>query len=164
MVGSIRSTASNHGYAAPQRKGGRFVAVGEEADVHSFIGPKTEIIDLAGRMAMPGIIDVHNHSMMGGQADLYNLRFSSSLGIPQIAEVVRKAASQAAPGAWIVGGQWGNDLLSRLNTAEACAELNAASLGHPVLLRDDSYHNRWASAEALRLAGVTAATPNPADG
>lgn len=145
-------------------KGGRFVAVGDEADVHSFIGPETEIIDLAGRMAMPGIIDVHNHIMMGGQSDLYNLRFSSSLSIPQIAEVVRKAASQAASGAWIVGGQSGNDLLPRLNTAEVCAELNAASLGHPVLLRDDSYHNRWASAEALRLAGVTATTPNPTDG
>lgn len=145
-------------------KGGRFIAVGDETSIKALAGPDTAVVDLSGRMAMPGIIDVHNHIMMGGQSDLYDLRFSSSLSIPQIAEAVRKAASQAAPGAWIVGGQWGNDLLPRLNTAEACAELNAASLGHPVLLRDDSYHNRWASAEALRLAGVTAATPNPTDG
>ena len=145
-------------------KGGRFVAVGDEAAVQPFAGPETATVDLAGRMAMPGIVDVHNHIMMGGQADLYELRFSSSLSVSQIAEAVRNAASQAAPGAWVVGGQWGNDLLPRLNTAEASAELNAASLGHPVLLRDDSYHNRWASAEALRLAGVTADTPNPTDG
>jgi predicted amidohydrolase YtcJ len=145
-------------------KGGRFIAVGDEAAVRPFAGPETATVDLAGRMAMPGIIDVHNHIMMGGQADLYELRFSSSLGVSQIAEAVRRAASQAAPGVWVVGGQWGNDLLPRLNTAEASAELNAASLGHPVLLRDDSYHNRWASAEALRLSGVTADTPNPTDG
>jgi predicted amidohydrolase YtcJ len=145
-------------------KGGRFIAVGDEAAVQPFAGPETAMVDLGGRMVMPGIIDVHNHIMMGGQADLYELRFSSSLGVSQIAEAVRKAASQAAPGAWVVGGQWGNDLLPRLNTAEASAELNAASLGHPVLLRDDSYHNRWASAEVLRLSGVTADTPNPTDG
>ena len=145
-------------------KAGRFVAVGDHADVDGFAGPQTAVVDLAGRMAMPGIIDIHNHIMMGGISDLYDLRFPSSLSISEIAAVVRKAASQAKPGAWIVGGQWGNDLLPRLNTAEAFAELDAASLGHPVLLRDDSYHNRWVSAETLRLAGVTVDTPNPVAG
>ncbi|MGJ5011775.1 amidohydrolase [Bradyrhizobium oligotrophicum] len=145
-------------------KAGRFVAVGEESDIEPFVGSDTEVVDLAGRMAMPGIVDIHNHIMMGGQADLYELRFSSSHSISEIAGAVRGAAEKAAPGSWIVGGQFGNDLLQRLNTDAAAAELNAASLGHPVLLRDDSYHNRWASAEALRLAGVTEETENPVDG
>ena len=145
-------------------KAGRFVAVGEEADVESFVGRDTKVVDLGGRTAMPGIIDIHNHIMMGGQADLYELRFPSSHSISQIAAAVKDAAAKAAPGSWIVGGQFGNDLLSKLNTDAAAAELNAASLGHPVLLRDDSYHNRWASAEALRIAGVGAETQNPVDG
>ena len=145
-------------------RGGRFVAVGDEAAVGPFKGPRTEIIDLGGRMVMPGIVDVHNHIMMGGQADLYELRFPSSFGVEQIADAVRQAAAKVPAGGWIVGGQFGNDLLPKLNTAEACAILEAASLGHPVLLRDDSYHNRWASSAALRLAGVTAETPHPTDG
>jgi len=145
-------------------RGGRFVAVGTQSDVQAFVGDGTEVIDLGGRMAMPGIIDIHNHIMMGGQADLYELRFPSNYSISQIAAVVKDAAVKAPRGAWIVGGQFGNDLLSKLNTDMAFAELDAASLGHPVLLRDDSYHNRWASAEALRLAEVTAETPNPLDG
>jgi predicted amidohydrolase YtcJ len=145
-------------------KGGRFVAVGEQSDMKPFVGDDTELIDLGGRMAMPGIIDIHNHIMMGGQADLYELRFPSSHSISQIASAVKEAAAKAPHGTWIVGGQFGNDLLSKLNTDAASAELNAASLGHPVLLRDDSYHNRWASAEALRLADVTAETSNPVDG
>jgi predicted amidohydrolase YtcJ len=145
-------------------KGGRFVALGEDSDVASVVGPETTIVDLAGRMAMPGIVDIHNHIMMGGQADLFELRFPSNFTIPQIAEVVRKAASEAPAGAWIVGGQFGNDLLPRLNTDEASAMLNAASLGHPVLLRDDSYHNRWASAEALRIADVSPDAANPVNG
>lgn len=145
-------------------RAGRFIAVGEDSDVESFVGNDTEVVDLAGRMAMPGIIDIHNHIMMGGQADLYELRFPSSHSISQIAAAVRDAAEKAPPGSWIVGGQFGNDLLQRLNTDAAAAELNAASLGHPVLLRDDSYHNRWASTEALRLAGIVPETENPVDG
>lgn len=145
-------------------KAGRFVAVGEEGEVLSFVGRDTNVVDLGGRTAMPGIIDIHNHIMMGGQADLYELRFPSSHSISEIAAAVKEAAAKAAPGSWIVGGQFGNDLLSRLNSDAAAAELNAASLGHPVLLRDDSYHNRWASAEALRIAGVGAETQNPIDG
>jgi len=145
-------------------KAGRFVAIGEESDVKAAVGLDTVVVDLGGRMAMPGIIDIHNHIMMGGQADLYELRFPSNHSISQIAAAVKQAAEKAAPGSWIVGGQFGSDLLVRLNTDDAAVELNAASLGHPVLLRDDSYHNRWASAEALRIAGVAADTQNPVDG
>jgi predicted amidohydrolase YtcJ len=145
-------------------RAGRFVAVGDERDVQPFVGADTAVVDLAGRMAMPGIIDIHNHIMMGGQADLYELRFPSNFSISQIAAAVKEAAAKAAPGSWIVGGQFGNDLLPKLNTDGAFTELDAASLGHPVLLRDDSYHNRWASGAALRLAGVTDETPDPTAG
>ncbi|MEJ2623569.1 MAG: amidohydrolase [Pseudolabrys sp.] len=145
-------------------KAGRFVAVGDQSDVEAFVDADTELVDLGGCMAMPGIIDIHNHIMMGGQADLYELRFPSSFSIGQIAAAVKEAASKAAPGAWIVGGQFGNDLLSELGTDAAFNELDAASLGHPVILRDDSYHNRWASGEAMRIAGITAETPNPTAG
>jgi len=51
-------------------KAGRFVAIGEESDVKAAVGLDTVVVDLGGRMAMPGIIDIHNHIMMGGQADL----------------------------------------------------------------------------------------------
>jgi predicted amidohydrolase YtcJ len=145
-------------------KAGRFVAVGDEADAKPFVEADTLVVDLAGRMAMPGIIDIHNHIMMGGQADLYELRFPSSFSISQIAAAVREVAAKTPVGGWIVGGQWGNDLLPKLNTDAAFAELDAASLGHPVLLRDDSYHNRWASGAALRLADVTEQTANPVNG
>jgi hypothetical protein len=59
-------------------KGGRFIALGDEADLGSLIGPDTTVVDLSGRMAMPGIVDIHNHILMGGKADLFELRFPSS--------------------------------------------------------------------------------------
>jgi predicted amidohydrolase YtcJ len=143
---------------------GRYVAVGDDAAVERYRGPATAIVDLQGRMAMPGITDIHTHMLMGGQAELFDLTFPSSFNVDQICAAVRARAEKAAPGAWIVGAQWGTDKLPSLNTAAALAKLDEAALGHPVLLRDDSYHNRWCSSEALRRCGVTLDTPNPTNG
>ncbi len=122
-------------------KAGRIVAL--DADAENRAAEKA--IDLFGRMAMPGVIDVHTHMMMGGQSELFELRFPSHSSIAEICASVRDRAEETAAGAWIVGAQWGSDLLPRLNTEEALAALDEASLGHPVLLRDDTHHNRWCS-------------------
>ena len=145
-------------------RNGSFIAVGDDVAVEGCRGPSTQIIDLAGRMAMPGIVDIHTHMLMGGQAEMFDLNFSSAFNIDQICAAVRGWAEKAAPGGWIVGAQWGTDKLPALNTAAALAKLDGASLGHPVLLRDDSYHNRWCSSEALRRSGVTTDTPSPPRG
>lgn len=145
-------------------KSGRIVAVGDASAAEQLIGPETKTIDLGGRMVMPGIVDVHAHLMMGGQAELFELRFPSTSSFEMLIEKVRERAAAAPEGSWIIGGQWGSDLLPKLNTAEALAALDAASGGHPVMLRDDTYHNRWVNSEALRLAGVTASTPDPDKG
>ena len=158
-VDAMRSRAS----AAAISKG-RFVAVGDESAVQSFMGAATEVADLGGRMVMPGIVDIHAHILMGGQAELFDLNFSSACDVEEICAAVRGSAAKSAPGAWIVGAQWGGDKLSALNLAESLARLDEAAEGHPVLLRDDSYHSRWCSSEALRLAGVTRDTPDPAGG
>lgn len=145
-------------------KGGRIVAVGEDGDVAALTGPATRVVDLEGAMAMPGIVDVHAHLMMGGQAELFELRFPPTSSFETLIARVGEAAAKASEGSWIIGGQWGSDLLPKLNTAEALAALDRVSAGHPVMLRDDTYHNRWINSQALRLAGVSAATPDPEKG
>ncbi len=142
-------------------KGGRIVAVGEDGDIAALTGPDTRVVDLEGAMAMPGIVDVHAHLMMGGQAELFELRFPPTSSFETLIARVGEAAARAPEGAWIIGGQWGSDLLPKLNTAEALAALDRVSPGHPVMLRDDTYHNRWINSQALRLAGVASATPDP---
>lgn len=143
---------------------GRFVGIGDDAAVEPFKGPSTEVKDLAGHMAMPGIVDIHTHMLMGGQAEMFDLNFSSACNVDEICAAVRGWAKKSPPGAWIVGAQWGSDKLPQLNLANSLAKLDEAAQGHPVLLRDDSYHNRWCSSEALRRAGVTKDTPNPEKG
>jgi predicted amidohydrolase YtcJ len=145
-------------------KDGKIVGVGSDRAVQKFRGNDTGLVDLAGRMMMPGLVDVHNHHTCGGQLDLFEVAFSASLSFDGILALVRARAEKIAPGEWISGGIWSSELVGRLSQKSARAELDTAGLGRPVMLRDDSLHNRWVSSKALELMGVTAQTPDPADG
>lgn len=163
--GRIYTVDANRSWAsAVAIRGGRFVAVGDDAVTAAFTGAGTEVIDLEGRMAMPGIVDIHTHMLMGGQAELFDLNFSSACGVDEICAAVRAWADKSPPGAWIVGAQWGGDKLPSLNLSGSLAKLDAAAQGRPVILRDDNHHNRWCSTEALRRAGVAKDTANPEKG
>lgn len=145
-------------------KGGRIVAVGDGHAAQSLADAETRVVDLDGAMLMPGIVDVHAHMMMGGQAELFELRINPTSAFETLLERVREAAAAAPEGGWIIGGQWGSDLLPKLNTADALAALDAASGDRPVMLRDDTYHNRWVNSEAMRRAGVSGANSDPDKG
>jgi len=144
--------------------GGKVIGVGSDLEIKSLAGPGTRIVDLNGRMMMPGIIDVHNHHNRGGQTDLYETHISPTHSFDQVIAIVRDAAAQAAPGEWISGGIWGSNILSHLYKASARAALDAASPNHPVMLRDDSQHSRWVNSRALEAMGVDRSTPNPLNG
>jgi predicted amidohydrolase YtcJ len=145
-------------------KNGRILAVGEDAAMARHIGPSTQMVDLGGRMAMPGIVDVHNHHFIGGMAELYELRFAPTPGLREVLEKVREAASQVRPDEWVIGGLWGSSLMEEIDNLDALAAFDEASLGRAVLLRDDTYHNRWANSLALKLAGIGPETPDPDQG
>jgi predicted amidohydrolase YtcJ len=145
-------------------KDGRIVALGTNDDVAVLRGPDTDMIDLGGRMMMPGLVDVHNHHTRGGQLDMFETSFPASLTYDEILALVRSRAGKIGPDDWICGGIWSSELVARLGHPAAKADLDAASHGRPVMLRDDSLHNRWVNSRALELMGVTAETPDPPDG
>lgn len=145
-------------------RNGRYVAVGDDAAVAPLKGDSTDVVDLAGRMAMPGITDIHTHMLMGGQTEMFDLNFSSGLGVDGICDAVRGWAEKQPPDGWVIGAQFGTDKLPALNTAAALAKLDEAAMGRPVMLRDDTHHNRWVNSEALRRCGVTKETRNPNKG
>ncbi|MBR0935273.1 amidohydrolase [Bradyrhizobium jicamae] len=144
--------------------GGKFVAVGGDLDVKGLAGPGTELVDLRGRMLLPGIVDVHNHHLRGGQSDLYELKLLPTMSLDAVIEAVRARCAATNPGEWVFGGIWGSHLVEAIGRAGALAALDAVSAAHPVMLRDDSQHNRWVNSCALKLIGITADTPNPPDG
>ncbi|WP_374221334.1 amidohydrolase family protein [Variovorax sp. E3] len=137
--------------------------MGTEDEARAAVPSATRTVDLRGRMVMPGIIDVHNHFLWAGQAELYETNFAPTLSLAQVLERVREAAAKEPADGWIVGGIWGSGLFGEL-TREARTLLDEAAGGRPVMLRDDSHHNRWVSTAALRLAGIDAGTPDPLNG
>lgn len=142
-------------------RNGKIVFVDSTQGAREWQGPQTKIVDLQGRMMMPGLGDVHNHHTRGGQLDMFELSFKASLSFDDILALVKQRASDTPEGEWICGGIWSSGLIARLRTMEAEAALDAVSPNHPVLLRDDSLHNRWVNSKALDLMGITAATPDP---
>ena len=149
--------------AALAIRDGRVLAVGSEQDVLAHRDDRTTIRDLAGATVYPGFVDVHNHHAVAGVTDLFELSFGVALGVEEILDRVRARAETLPPGAWITGGSWASTLMSELNSSAVRERLDVAAGGRPVMLSDDSHHNRWVNTSALRLAGITKDTV-PADG
>jgi predicted amidohydrolase YtcJ len=145
-------------------RNGVYAAVGTDLDMHPWIGPDTEVVNLAGAMAMPGINDAHQHPLDGGYETLFSCNFSAGLDFDAILAAIAERAKTCQAGDWIVGGAWGSGHIDRLATLDALQALEEASRGFPVYLRDDSYHNRWVNSTAMRLAGIGAATQSPPGG
>lgn len=145
-------------------KDGRILAIGSRAEIEALKGAQTQVVDLAGKMAMPGFVDIHNHIMMGGQADLFETQIPAGASVDAICAHVRAQAEVVPQGQWIVANQWGADMITALNSEASLRKLDEASLGHPVLLRDETMHNRWVNGEAMRLAGISDNQPDPPQG
>lgn len=143
-------------------RGGEVVATGE--DLSGLRGPATVVRDLRGATVLPGLLDVHNHSALAGQADLYECTFPPTARLDEILDKVAAWSAGLPEGAWVVGGNWGSDLMGVLDSPEVLARLDAVTGGRPAMLRDESCHNRWANTRAMQLAGIGAGTPDPAGG
>lgn len=143
-------------------KGGKVHSFGPSAAEAA--GPDTDVLDLKGTYVMPGLLDVHNHHMIAGQMDLFELNEAPTRSLDELLSAVETHAQRLAPDAWVVGGSWGSGLLTELNSRETLARFDAATGGRPALLKDDSKHNRWANSRALELAGIGAGTPDPEGG
>ncbi|MHA3724713.1 amidohydrolase [Leucobacter sp. HY1910] len=137
-------------------KNGRIQAVGSAADIEALQGPGTEVRKLGGAFVMPGLVDAHNHHAVAGEEELFQLRLPIGAHLDEIIAAVRTHAATLPADAWVVGGPWASDRLGEVNTAAALALLDEAAGGRPVVLSDDSHHNRWVSSRALELAGVSA--------
>jgi predicted amidohydrolase YtcJ len=149
-------------------RGGRIVAVGRNDDVAKMIGEKTNVIDLAGKFAMPGFIEGHGHFTSLGHARMeLNLRKAKSWD--EIIRLVEEAAKKAAPGEWIIGHGWHQEKWTtrpepNVDGYPVHTKLSEVTPKNPVLLSHSSGHMCFANAEAMRLANVRAKTANPPGG
>ena len=149
-------------------RGDRIVAVGSSAQLVRMAGPQTRVIDLGGRLAIPGFIEGHGHFTGIGEFRL-SLNLREARTWDDIVEQVALAARNAKPGEWIVGRGWHQSKWTRApepNTDgfPVHAELSKVSPDNPVILRHASGHAAFVNAAAMAAAGITASTPDPAGG
>jgi predicted amidohydrolase YtcJ len=149
-------------------RGGKIVAVGTNADIARYVGPSTQVIDLAGQFAMPGFIEGHGHFTGIGESKL-GLELLNTTSWDQIVKMVADAVKKAKPGQWIVGRGWHQDKWTpkpqpNVNGYPTHASLDAVSPDNPVVLTHASGHGAFVNAKAMALSNITRTTPNPNGG
>ena len=147
---------------------GRIVALGSDADIEGYVGAETEVIDLDGRLAIPGFIEGHAHYMRVGLSTL-QLNLMDVTSWQEIVDMVEAAVAEAEPGEVITGRGWHQEkwVPRPERTVDGMPyhdALSAVSPNNPVLLTHASGHATFANARAMELAGITAATEDPPGG
>jgi len=143
-------------------KDGRIVFVGSSADANDFIGDNTKVVDLKGRMVVPGFQDAHVHPISAGvEANACNLNGLEN--VDAYIAAIKKYADEHPDEPWITGGGWsmaafGPGALARRELIDAVVP------DRPVLLYSQDGHTTWANSKALEIAGITNKTPDPPDG
>ncbi len=149
-------------------RGETIVALGTDEEIDKYIGPKTEVIDLAGKLAIPGFIDSHLHFMDIGEGKL-ELDLTKARSWDDIVAQVGEAAKTTPPGEPIVGRGWHQEKwdvkpVPNVDGFPLHAALSKVSPDNPVYLTHASGHATIANEKAMQLAGITKKTPDPPGG
>ncbi|WP_136709244.1 amidohydrolase [Agromyces sp. H66] len=153
---TVRSRAS-----AVAVRDGRIIAVGSEHDLHDLVGSSTEVVDLRGRLLVPGFQDAHVHPVWGG-LDLMRCDLSELSTEAQYLDRIAAYSAEHADDEWVLGGGWSMSAFpGGTPTADA---LDRVVPDRPAFLPNRDGHGAWVNSAALRLAGIDRHTPDPADG
>jgi hypothetical protein len=148
-------------------KFGKVLAVGSNAEIEKLIGVGTHVVGLAGRTAIPGLIDSHCHMVSTGISEMAGvLDLSEEAGVRSIADIKAKIAEKAAAiprGEWIVGDKEDDSKLAERRHPNRW-ELDEAAPDHPVIISTVGGHFSIANSRAFEKAGVTRETANPIGG
>jgi predicted amidohydrolase YtcJ len=144
-------------------KGNTIVAVGSVKEIHAHIDKqKTKVIDLQGKLALPGFIDSHVHFVYGGHA-LMAISLNGVTSIEEIQRRVQEKVKSKNEGEWITGGGWDQEILpgKKWPTKEL---LDDVAPNNPIELSRICGHCTLVNSYVLRISGITKDTPNPPAG
>jgi predicted amidohydrolase YtcJ len=148
---------------------GLIVALGSDDEIEPYRGEGTEVIDLAGRLAIPGFIEGHAHFIGIGHSKL-NIDLRNARSWEEVVELASEASAKAEPGQWILGWGWHQDKWDSVpeKTIEGYPThhtLSNATPDNPVMLKHAAGgHAGILNALAMELIGIDGSTPNPPGG
>lgn len=140
----------------------RIEAVGENAEILKLRGPDTQVFDLGGHFVMPGFNDAHAHLIDGG-FERMNVNLVGVKSLEEFRERIRAKVDAAAPGDWILGDGWDENLWP-VKTPPTRWDIDEITRDHPVFVGRVDGHIAVANSRALQLASVTIASRDPKGG
>jgi predicted amidohydrolase YtcJ len=148
-------------------RNGVIVYVGDDAGVKPLIGKSTQVVDLHGRMMMPGLVDGHMHPLDGGSVLLgCNLNYER-LTVAQMQVKIQGCLDQTKdkePDSWLVVSNWFQEAMLPAGTITSRATLDVLHTQRPLLVESSFGHTGLANTRALQLAAISAKTPDPLGG
>ncbi len=140
---------------------GRIVALGGAADLRALVGARTRVVQAPGRLVLPGFQDSHVHAPFAGRNRL-RVWLNGLAGRQAYLDAIAGYAAAHPEDPWIVGGGWAMEHFPA--GAPGRQDLDAVVPDRPVFLFNRDVHGAWVNSRALQLGGITASTPDPADG
>jgi predicted amidohydrolase YtcJ len=148
-------------------RAGRVVYAGSDMGVKRFTGAATKVVDLHGRMLMPGLVDGHLHPLEAGHGLITcNLQYEP-LTVAEFTARIQAcldATADREPDRWLEVVAWFQEAMQPAGTVLTHATLDALKTTRPIIVRSSFGHSLLANARALELARITSATPDPAGG
>src|SRR3954449_6718670 len=143
-------------------KDGRILATGTKGSITALISPRTRVLDLAGKTAIPGLIDTHAHFKAAGLSD-YVVNMSRAKTVAEALDAIKTFVAKKKPGEWIVGGAWHPPSQLAEKRYLTKQEIDIVAPSNPVYLRTVG-HFSMANSLAMQRAGVNKNTTNPSGG
>lgn len=137
------------------------VGINSSAEMDEYRGPKTEMIDLGGKMVVPGFIDNHTHFLSGGYG-LSGVDLRKAKTKNEFIQILKEFCNKYKDDRWVLGGDWdheawGGDLPSK-------DWIDSVTGNHPIFVSRYDGHMAFANSKALQLAGITKETETPEGG
>ncbi len=146
-------------------RGRRIVYVGGNQGAAAFIGPRTRVIDLAGKMVLPAFVDAHLHPVQGAWRHAFCLSLFGVTGddlqqayLDEVARFVQRHPERP----WIEGAGFRRAAFDDIGPRREW--LDAIDAERPITILSKDGHSLWINTKAMQAAGITAATPDPPNG
>jgi len=163
LNGKISVADSSGGFVeAAAVRAGRIVSLGPTREIRKQISPSTRVIDLAGKLALPGFIDAHCHFASGGKS-LSGLTLREAKSVEAVQELVAAKIRELPEGEAVFGSEFDHTLFPGAEWPSK-EDLDKVSPRNPVVLERVDGHSVWVNSLALSLSGISAQTPDPFGG
>jgi len=143
-------------------KDGRILAVGSSGAIRRLVGPSTQVLDVKGKLVLPGLIDAHLHFANGGRS-LASLTFRGVTSVEKVQEMVAARIRDLPPGETINGSEYDHTLFPGQKWPGK-EDLDKVAPSNAVVIHRVDGHSIWVNSEALRQSGITKDTKSPFGG